>query len=223
MHDIIFYEKQLVMNITETQRHLIKEYETVINALKKEGHVTVKDLHTYYFDPEINEYSVTIKTVYRYVEILENEGIIAHSGQRMTQGKRVNEKLYCLSAKFFHHSDQDIAWWDGKQAQNFLDKLGTILSRATDIPSFGDATAKNTLHRFFKIQQMSANESFIKVMDAMEGTKDEESIITENYFDDQYLILTASQLLTLIENQQLRDILIELITIYANAKAISLE
>lgn len=81
-----------------------KEQQIILTALNK-GNMTVKEIHDLYRLPN-GKHSKTLKTIYRYLEALEEYGLVKLAGHRKTKGKRTLEKLYCRTAKVFFIDDE---------------------------------------------------------------------------------------------------------------------
>ena len=63
--------------------------------------MTTKEIHDLYIDDETKNHTYTIKTIYRYLEILEEIDLVKIGGHRITEGMRLAEKLYTRTANIF--------------------------------------------------------------------------------------------------------------------------
>jgi len=63
--------------------------------------MTAKEIHYLYYDDKGKKHSKTIKTIYRYLEKLEDAELVTIAGHRITKGSRVAEKLYSRTARIF--------------------------------------------------------------------------------------------------------------------------
>ncbi|MFX0086102.1 MAG: hypothetical protein ACFFAU_10520 [Candidatus Hodarchaeota archaeon] len=98
--DFINYDPQSLKHLTADQQDLADMHLLIIRNLRNQ-HLTAKEIHNLYFDKKRKKYSKTIKTIYRYLEKLEDADIVAVAGHRITKGSRVAEKLYTRTAKVF--------------------------------------------------------------------------------------------------------------------------
>ena len=98
--DFITFQPDVVKFITMDTYKIIEKYYQIVKALRKQN-MTVKEIHNLYIDPESKKHTLTIKTIYRYLEKLEEEKIVVVSGHRETKGSRQVEKLYSRTALIF--------------------------------------------------------------------------------------------------------------------------
>lgn len=192
------------MNISEKQRYLIEEHRTIVEALRKEN-LTVKEIYQYYFDPLKNEQTKTLKTVYRYLGLLEKENIVTVAGQRVTEGSRVTEKVYSLSAVYFHHAKPSMDWWSTDESKEFCSKLGFMLAEVLAKPALNQATAVDVIHKLLKLQ---AETEYFNILDIIETSKkndDVDTLISEQYFDDRSLITFTSRIIRMMRSLDLID------------------
>jgi hypothetical protein len=90
--------------------------------------MTVKEIHAIYRDPEGNK--VTMKTIYQYLKKLTMENLIIEAGQRVTEGSRINEKIFTLSAMLFFPEDTGTSerWWESEEGKTEAETLNVLLS-----------------------------------------------------------------------------------------------
>ena len=171
----------------------------------------MKELYELYFDPLENKYTKTLKTVYRYVNTLVDAGIVTPAGQRMTEKSRVVEKVYCLSANYFHSAKPPLDWWTSDDSREFAKRLGQTMSEVLDKPAFNQSSAIDTIHQLCKI---TAEMDYFTILEIIEKAKSNEEIgefVTDNYWsEDQSLVTFVSNLIGLIRNfdllKELKDI-----------------
>ncbi|NPD90739.1 MAG: helix-turn-helix transcriptional regulator, partial [Asgard group archaeon] len=92
--DYIDYEPPVIKFLNGEQTKLAEEHLKIIKALRINKHMTAKEIHDLYIDEETSKPTYTIKTIYRYLEKLEETDLVKISGHRMTEGKRLSEQLY---------------------------------------------------------------------------------------------------------------------------------
>ncbi|HUU78014.1 MAG TPA: hypothetical protein VMX55_06675 [candidate division Zixibacteria bacterium] len=139
--------------LTEDQTAIVGDYIIIINALR-EKNMTAKDIHNLYYDEDKKDHTYTIKTIYRYIEKLENAGLIKESGYRITKGTRLCEKMYSRTAKIFYgkfvESNED--WWDTEEGKNWCKDISTVLGELLEKPDINHIAFYETFKSFAKKQ-----------------------------------------------------------------------
>lgn len=129
-----------------------KEHGNILNALS-ERNMTVKEIHTLYALPN-GKHTKTVKTVYRYLDILEQLDLIKVAGHRKYKGARSLEKLYCRTARVFFNDDasKKAEWYESDDGNKFMEALTAILLKTRE--RGGDkAQLKALLVEYFKKQK----------------------------------------------------------------------
>jgi len=98
--DFIDFEPEILIYLTDEQHFTSLKYKPIIVALRNNP-MTPKEIHKLYFNEDSKEYACSIKSIYRYLEKLEEADLIRVAGYRITVGKRVTENLYLRTAKIF--------------------------------------------------------------------------------------------------------------------------
>ncbi|MFX1253081.1 MAG: hypothetical protein ACFFCZ_15855 [Promethearchaeota archaeon] len=143
--DLITFKPETIKFIEGEKAKLLKEHMEIIKALRQRN-LTVKEIRALYYDHEEQKYTRGLKTIYRYLEKLENAGIVAVAGQRMTEGSRLVEKLYCRAAIVFFVDDEDEEKWRTcESGREFAQKLNVILCELFQAP----AIDSNIFYEFF--------------------------------------------------------------------------
>jgi Fe2+ or Zn2+ uptake regulation protein len=140
-----------------------KEQQIILTALS-EGNMTVKEIHDLYTLPD-GKHSKTLKTIYRYMDTLEQIGLVKLAGHRKTKGKRSLEKLYCRTAKVFFNDDaaHKTAWLSTDDGQRFIEMLTTLIWQLHG--KEGDKEAlKEAVLAYFKASQVQINKVIDKTM-----------------------------------------------------------
>ncbi|HUT79799.1 MAG TPA: hypothetical protein VMZ29_01245 [Candidatus Bathyarchaeia archaeon] len=101
--DFIEYKPQIMKFLDKEETELALKYHPIIKEMRNK-HLTVKEIHDLYIDEETKKYTLTIKTIYRYLEKLEEKNLVIVSGHRITQNKTQAEKLYTRTANIFFKS-----------------------------------------------------------------------------------------------------------------------
>ncbi len=200
--DLITFKPHLILDINNEQRYLINQHYNIINGLRRKN-LTVKELHVLYYEPEKNKHSKTLKTIYRYLDELEKSGIVSVAGQRMTVGSRITEKVYCLTAKYFHDTELGLPWWQTEDAKEFTDTIGLILSEVLKNPKFKEAESTGLIHQLCKL---SAELDYFNILEILENLRNKPELgkfVSDKNFNDQTLISYTSQLIVLLRNYDL--------------------
>jgi hypothetical protein len=120
-------EPETLLVLETSKLDLVKEYKKILWGMMDQ-YFSAKDMHELYFDPQSKKYERGLKTIYRYIEKLQEEGLIKEAGQRMTEGSRAVETLYCRTAKiFFYEGPEVLDQWKTPENREFLDKIRIIL------------------------------------------------------------------------------------------------
>ena len=130
--DFIEHEPEVVRFLNPKDTELANKHIRIIKALR-EKHMTVKEIHDLYFDEDTNKHTYTIKTIYRYLEILEEANLVIISGHRLTKGNRLPEKLYARTANIFFKSQEEKTSPEAiKKRDDMIRKIYEILSEVDD-------------------------------------------------------------------------------------------
>lgn len=140
-----------------------KEHGIIMDALAK-GNMTVKEIHDLYSLPD-GKHSKTLKTIYRYMDTLEQIGLVKLAGHRKTKGKRTLQKLYCRTAKVFFNDDEahKEAWLQTDKGHRFIDMLTALIWQLHG--KEGDSeTLREPILAYFRASQVHINEIIKKTM-----------------------------------------------------------
>ena len=174
-----------------------KEHTTILRALTH-GNMTVKEIHELYMLPN-GKYSKTLKTIYRYLEILDQLKLVMVAGHRKYEGKRTLEKLYCRTAKIFFTDDpsKKERWLETDEGKQYLDII-TDTYWALSGKKEGD---KSELYEIIKkhfIQQHKYNNQMIHKI--MEDKELSDQMDQYNFDQIGYALDAIPMFQTVIEN-----------------------
>lgn len=138
--DFITARPEPIIFLSEEQAAVIKEHGDIIRAMVGKN-LTAKEVHALYWNPEKEKYDKTIKTVYRYLEALEQVGLVQECGHRKPKDSRLTEKLFCRTANVFLHEEKEDQpkWWTGKKGKTIIKKLTILVEELFDISVDADA------------------------------------------------------------------------------------
>lgn len=199
--DYIDYESPIIKFLDGEQTKLSEEHLKIIKALRINKHMTAKEIHDLYIDEETKKHTYTIKTIYRYLEKLEETDLVKISGHRMTKGKRLSEQLYTRTANiFFKAKKEEVYPEHAEKRKESLKNLHIVLQEIDDSPVIEFEEFENLLIQKFEYEQ-EFNKSIVEVIS-------KNKILTELYGNmdiDQvnYINELASTLLVLIKKPDL--------------------
>jgi len=138
--DFITARPAPILFLSEEQEAAIKEHSDITRALVGKS-LSVKEIHALYWNPEKEKYDKTIKTVYRYLETLEEVGLVQECGHRKPKDSRLTEKLFCRTANVFILEDKEgePKWWTGKKGKRVFKKLIILAQELFDVSIDEDA------------------------------------------------------------------------------------
>ena len=199
--DYIEYEPPVIKFLNGEQTKLAEEHLKIIKALRINKHMTAKEIHDLYIDEETSKPTYTIKTIYRYLEKLEETDLVKISGHRMTEGKRLSEQLYTRTANIFFKAKKEEVYPEfAEKRKASLKNLHIVLQQISDSPVIDYKEFESLITQMFDSEQ-EFNKSVVevisknKVLTELYGNMDIDNV---NYIND-----LASTLLVLIKKPDL--------------------
>ncbi|NHJ32268.1 MAG: helix-turn-helix transcriptional regulator [Asgard group archaeon] len=190
--DYLDYNPPVIKFLNAEQTKLAEEHLKIIKALRINKHMTAKEIHDLYIDEETMKPTYTIKTIYRYLEKLEEADLVKISGHRMTVGKRLSEQLYTRTGNIFFKAKKEEVHPDVKEKKKgFHKKLHTVLQEISDssVIAFNDfdnlLTQKSDFEQEFNksvVERISKNKVLTKLYSEMD-------IDEVNYINDLISLL----------------------------------
>ncbi|NHJ87536.1 MAG: hypothetical protein FK734_18895, partial [Asgard group archaeon] len=77
--DFIEKESEIIVNITPEQMKIANKYGIITSALREKP-MTVKEIRDLYYDEENKKHQYSLKTIYRYIEKLEEASLVIVAG-----------------------------------------------------------------------------------------------------------------------------------------------
>ncbi len=197
----IDYEPTIIKFLNAEQTKLAEEHVKIIKALRINKQMTAKEIHDLYIDEETNKHTYTIKTIYRYLEKLEEADLVKISGHRLTEGKRLSEKLYTRTADIFLKAKKEEVYPDAaEKRKEHLKKLYTILENIDNKPLIDYNVFEKLMLKMFDLEQEYNRDIVAKIpksklLTELYSNMDIDSV---NYIND-----LASSLLVLIKDPEL--------------------
>jgi hypothetical protein len=200
------FEKKDVLFIEDEETLMaLKKYHKIIGALRENDFMTVKELHNLFYDPEAKEHEITIKTVYRHLELLEksNPPLVTVAGHRTTEGSRLPEKLYARTAKVFFLSfdkkKKKEEYYDSDKGKNMAINTNILIAKLLEKKKADDKEFLEALREFHLLIDEKNSLIFEKTKKDNEIVK----LLASNPIEEiNYMIETAALLLTLIKDEQ---------------------
>ncbi|MHA1125205.1 MAG: hypothetical protein ACTSO7_04350 [Candidatus Heimdallarchaeota archaeon] len=200
--DFIEHEPEIVRFLNTEDTELTKKYIRIIKALR-EKHMTVKEIHDLYIDEETKKHTYTIKTIYRYLEKLEDADLIIVSGHRLTKGNRLPEKLYARTANIFFKSQEEKTSPEAiEKRKDMIKKIYGILNEVGDAPMIDYQEFEEIITKKLELELKYIREVIEKVPD---NKKLSEIFSGSDIGSVNYLNEFAGDILLMIKHPDLID------------------
>jgi len=162
--DFIEEKSEMVKFLDAEQTKLAAKFGPIIAALRENKHMTAKEIHDLYIDEETKKHTYTIKTIYRYLEKLEELDLVKNSGHRMIKGQRLPEKLYSRTADIFFKAEKkeihpDIIEHQKKNLQGVF----TVLEQVEGKPDIDYKIFEEVMLKRMELQQKYNREVTTKI------------------------------------------------------------
>jgi len=200
--DFITARPEPILFLSEEQAVAIKDHTDIIRAMVGKN-LSVKEIHALYWNPEKEKYDKTIKTVYRYLEILEKAGLVQECGHRKPKESRLTEKLFCRTANVFLHEDEDEKpkWWTGTKGERIIKKLTILAQELFDVSIDTDAF-RTLMEQYYEQHEGMLMELYRKTPES-EGIS--EIFSKEDLYGIKYLGDLIATLGVMVRNPDLCD------------------
>jgi Fe2+ or Zn2+ uptake regulation protein len=200
--DYIDFTPKVIKRINSQQYELVEKYMPIIRALREKP-MTVKEIHDLYYNEKKGKHKYTIKTIYRYLDELEEEKLVTVAGHRVTEGSRVYEKLYTRTARiFFKEIDEAYKKHKENYYQHLISQLHTVFSILYDKPASSSEKLEEILLPFFKGSHAKGEE----LMNEIENNPKLAEFYSELSIDDiNSLNLHAGLLMAFIEQPEILE------------------
>jgi predicted AlkP superfamily phosphohydrolase/phosphomutase len=162
--DFVTVKPELVLILTKDQMDLAMEHIGILKELVTKN-LTVKEIHSLYWDSSKKEYSKTIKTIYRYMDSLEEVGLVKVAGHRKPTDSRMTEKLYCRTAMVFTQKEEDRGprWYETKKGKTDLRETSKLILRFFENPEEKVKDLENLLIRYYSTRDKTVGELLQKL------------------------------------------------------------
>ncbi|MHA1365331.1 MAG: hypothetical protein ACTSP5_02840 [Candidatus Heimdallarchaeota archaeon] len=200
--DFIEHEPEIVKFLDPKDTELANKHIRIIKALR-EKHMTVKEIHDLYIDQDTNKHTYTIKTIYRYLEKLEELNLIIVSGHRLTKGNRLPEKLYARTANIFFKSQEEKTTPEAlEKRKDMIKKIYGILSEVEDSPIIDFQAFEEIISMKLDLESKYVREVIEKVPDNKKLSK---IFIGSDIGSVNYLNEFAADIILMIKHPELME------------------
>jgi hypothetical protein len=172
--DFVTVKPELVKILTKEQMDLALEHMDILRDLATKN-LTVKEIHSLFWDSSKKEYTKTIKTIYRYMDTLEEKGLVKIAGHRKPADSRMTEKLYCRTAMVFTQEEEERgpSWYETDEGAVMVQDTARLILRFFDLPEDKMKELENLLVRYYSnrdvvvrelLQKLAKDESLTETM-----------------------------------------------------------
>ena len=168
--DFIAEKPKVIQKFSSEIRPLLKEHTIIVKGLGKHKFLSVKEIRNLYWNEKEKKHTKSMKTIYRYMEILENANLVKVAGHRKPKDGRMTEKLYCRTATIYflkdegdNNSDDDIPYWKSEGYQKSIKLLAKIFIQNNDIDQNREKDFFNIVEKFTEMQSINIKTIFGKI------------------------------------------------------------
>ncbi|NPE09875.1 MAG: helix-turn-helix transcriptional regulator [Asgard group archaeon] len=198
--DFIDFEPEIIKFLTDEQHFTTLKYQPIIAALRNKP-MTPKEIHELYYNEDSKAYTCSIKSIYRYLEKLEDADLIRVAGYRITEGKRVSENLFLRTAQIFSKKNVNPNHPSAVKKRNMIkENLRVILEETSDSDIKDFEGFKEIIEKWLLFEIQYSRE-IVKKIPSSERLKDRFSKLDMEFIN--YLNEFASRILILIEHPDL--------------------
>ncbi|MFW9986376.1 MAG: hypothetical protein ACFFDJ_07435 [Candidatus Odinarchaeota archaeon] len=201
--DFLTERPEPILFLSKEQEAVIKDHGDIIKALVGKN-LTVKEIHALYWNPDKEKYNKTIKTVYRYLETLEQAGLIKECGHRKPCDSRLTEKLFCRTANIFvlQEDEARTKWWKSEKGTRIIQRLSVLVQELFNVKLKDEATFKKLMEQYFEQHDGNIMELWRKVP---ENKALSDLFSKENLYEIKYLSDLVAILGVMLRNPELCD------------------
>ncbi|NHJ49609.1 MAG: hypothetical protein FK733_17600 [Asgard group archaeon] len=208
-NDHITFTPKPVKLLTDDQIKLLNEHYNIIKALRGIN-LTAKDMLEIFYNKEKDEYEKDIRTIYRYIKILEKADLIIESGYRVAEGTRLVEKLYSRTANIFYAAYEEGRdnWWDTDEGKEWSLKLSIIFSELFDKPDLNH----DDFYEIYKIFAEIQDKTIYDILNTAVESKKVEDVYSKLHIDKvNKLNYYVSIMTAFLKKPELVEMFLELI------------
>lgn len=202
--DMITYETPPVKIIRERDTitlFYIPNYYVIIIALRQRP-MTVRDLKQ-----AIQDYAekyggikpIGVKSIYRYLKVLEEAGLVVPAGQRVVAGKMVNETLFARTGQIFLLFNLKPDWWLTTEGKKVAKRIGKLMAfsfnaKAPPVKALQDLFVRYEAKRQSVLEEL-ATKGDKEMLEILASSSLEEHFRIEAYVGSFVSFITEPELL----------------------------
>ena len=171
--DYITEKPDVVIEISPEKRSLLREHRKIMFALSEKKYLTVKEIHELFWMSEKKKYGKSMKTIYRYMDLLENADLVKVAGHRKQKNSRMTEKLYCRSALLYYDKETPSMekWWKTPEYERIIQKSIDFFILYKNLPEGSNSKLKSLMESFIEtrvgyinnqLKVIKSNPEFVK-------------------------------------------------------------
>ena len=160
--DFISEKPKIIQKFSSEIRPLLKEHTTIVKGLGKHKFLTIKEIRNLYWNEKENKHTKSMKTIYRYMDILENANLVKVAGHRKPKDGRMTEKIYCRTSTIYflkddgdNNSGDEIPYWKSEEFQKRIQFLAKIFVQNNDIDPNREKEVFNIIEKFTEMQALN--------------------------------------------------------------------
>ncbi len=201
--DFLKERPEPILFLSKEQEAVVKDHGDIIKALVGKN-LTVKEIHALYWNPDKEKYNKTIKTVYRYLETLEQNGLVKACGHRKPHDSRLTEKLFCRTANIFilQEDEAKTKWWISDKGARIIQRLTVLVQELFGVKLKDKAAFKKLMEQYFEKHDGNIMELWRKVP---ENEALSDLFSKENLYEIKYLSDVVAVLGVMLRNPELCD------------------
>ncbi len=156
----VFIEKepQIIMDIPLEKRQLLRDYKIIFHGLMQKKYLSAKDIHELYWEPLEQKYTKSMKTVYRYLDILVDANLIMECGYRKPMDSHMTEKLYCRTALLHFSKDKPLKWWELPEYKTYFEKKTDFFKKFENFENIDKNELLNLIHAYTEARDKYINQ-----------------------------------------------------------------
>jgi hypothetical protein len=207
--DFLEKKPQLVMKVSSKQTKLMMEHGLIIKNLGEKEQMTVKEIHELYWDKMKEKHGKTLKTIYRYMDLLEKANIVQVAGHRKPKGSHLTEKLYSRTAIiYFEEEAQETKWWRDEEGMKQFEMIWKVSKKFFGLEEEKMKDYANVIDDYYQEREENIREILVMI----EGNKElAEELQGISIIDFKNIVTTISMLKIFSKDGKARKKLDELI------------
>jgi len=166
--DYITHEPEPFMIIEDKKQ--LKAYNdpklVILLDLLRKGPMPIRDIK-FEYNKQISKNKSEI-TIYNYLKLLQDVGLVMVSGQRLVRGSTATTLLYSRKAQFmFPMTLMTDKYWETENSQDLIEATRELMSFHTNKPPAESADLKSLLINLYSVPTMKLKDYVSKYSDSL--------------------------------------------------------